>query len=264
MKKRWTLLAVAVAAALVALIARPKRHEDPAAALHARELHAQTARAQKVARVLNAARTLRLRHLPPVASPADDVARYRRLADNPLPAKQRLRDGAYEWSPTVLKLEDRAWNAEKRRECGRLIGYDIERVCNYTIDMVLERTGAGAGTVKFARARVRDEEPEPACQPFADCIADIRVNEQLPLPPGGEREIAISQNLQSTPPPAHMLDVAVQDQVIAELKLALEQFKQDMDPGSPKDRHHLAQETDFLNYHVARVEELRRSTATAR
>ncbi|HEY0709176.1 MAG TPA: hypothetical protein VGG33_20370 [Polyangia bacterium] len=128
-----------------------------------------------------------------------------------------------------------------RKLRGKKHGSKITYVCNYTVDMVIERASAHAGKIVYARPKVVEkspsEEPEPGCPEFAECIDQTRTGQEMPIPPGVEATVSIAQNLQATPMPDYMKDPKHLAMLISTFKKTNLESKRLVADGDPTASH---------------------------
>jgi hypothetical protein len=188
---------------------------------------------------------------------------YRAMAEQAKDVKAELARGQWRWSPTVLAIEDPGHAAKNRRECDATLGKEITNRCGYRLDLVLERTDHGMGRVVFARATLLDEKPEPACPLYSECIAQGRMNEQVPLPDGALDHEAISQKVTASPPNPAMLDPVALTRTIGLMQDNLEHMKAQLDLNDPGSVHEIRRHEAILRYAAKRNEERRAELAAA-
>ncbi|MCY1056342.1 hypothetical protein [Nannocystis sp. SCPEA4] len=138
-----------------------------------------------------------------------ELDRLRELATAGLSPLVEFRAGQRQWLRAAVKLEDLDWVAEKRIECGKRFGMEMENACSYRLEVVVEPTDVGEGTIVYSRAQVHEDEAEQAeraCVEFARCSAGARIGAKLPIPAGTSQPFGIRHNLQSRRPPAEWLD----------------------------------------------------------
>lgn len=138
-----------------------------------------------------------------------ELDRLRELATAGLSPLVKFRAGQRQWLAAAVKLEDLDWVAEKRIECGKRFGMEMESACSYRLEVVVEPTDVGEGTIVYSRAQVYEDEAEQAeraCVEFARCSAGARIGAKLPIPAGTSQPFGVRHNLQSRRPPAEWLD----------------------------------------------------------
>ena len=144
---------------------------------------------------------------PPLElSSSEDLPTMRALVDEHALTTADM-DGD-EWEATVIALADRAYVRDARVECGRTWGGQIERVCNYEIETVIDGSLDRAEVV-YARARASDAETadSPGCRAFIGCIASTRLGSHVPVAPTHRGEmVAVRESLQSAHLPDEMYD----------------------------------------------------------
>jgi hypothetical protein len=198
--------------------------------------------------LLQAKRASHVSSSPPRFIPPSTREVYEKVLESATDPRSQWNSGAVQWSPTVLTLYSDFFIAEKRIQCGRKHAGSIRGACNYNIDMVLKRKDTGNGQVVYARSTVRDAEPEPGCAEFALCLADARMDEMVPLPPGDDDLVALQQRLQSSPLPPYMKDRTHIQKLIAYMKQANESLRRSSEPGDAKSSHALAKQEDVVRY----------------
>lgn len=197
----------------------------------------------------------RSRPIPRLAGAAPNLsAEYRIALERAVDAKSAWSSGEVRWSPTVLQLEDPAFTAEKRLECGRKHGGGIKEACDYQIDLVVERLGPDKGRVVHAESRVTGDVPEEGCPDFAACVAQARSGESLPLPPGDEPLVGVSQKLQSTPLPDFMKDREHLKKLVAHFRGTNERMRAQVEQGDPRVAHEVASRENIARYIERKLE----------
>jgi hypothetical protein len=190
--------------------------------------------------------------------PAFDVEKerlYRSLIEQPLDVRAELgrTKESWRWSPTVLAIEDPAFLAKKRLACDATLGKELVERCSYRLDMVVERGEREQGRIVFSRAAVVDERPEPICPFYAECIAEARLGEVIPLPPDARPHEAILQRLSLAHPSPAMLDPARSTRTFERLKIALAQLRVQVDLDDPASVHALRRHEAIVGYGDARA-----------
>lgn len=247
-----TGLAIIGLAALLLLVRGGPPPSGPAEAdgLAARDVEKAKRLAQALTR-LKQSRAARLQAVESAAGqgdPEQEVALLRALRD-PVDIKRALLgDKDARWSATVLRLEDLTFAKEARRECGAVLGGEIQELCNYRIDMAVERRDARTGVIRRVKSAVTDSDAEPVCEAFADCIAFARLGLEIPLPEEDRHIYGIGQRLQSTPLKQEMRDPQFVDQQIAAVRVGVDAFASKVDPDDPIAMHQLRSIRGTLAY----------------
>lgn len=186
---------------------------------------------------------------PPVATPPD----LGKLADAATPIQERWQAGETKWSKSVLELHDPAFASEERRECDREFGEEIKQPCAYKLDLVIARSGPAEGEVVYSRpsllVEADSQDPPPqACQNYATCITKTRLGKKLPLPPGDESHVSVSQSLISDHLPERMKNPELIAKDIAFLKEATARDRQRLNREDPVAVHELEFHERELKY----------------
>jgi hypothetical protein len=125
-----------------------------------------------------------------------DQAELAKLADDAVNVHGALREGDTRWEATELRLVDLAYLREERLACAAQHATPITADCLGNIDMVLRRLpGESEAAVVFARGGGSTDAPqeEVACAAYVECLAASRVGSIIPVPPGEDEILAISQ-----------------------------------------------------------------------
>jgi hypothetical protein len=224
MKKKLSLAAVALLAILVAFsLTRRGDAKSPVAEVPAERVDA----ARELAKRFVAAHEARIR-LHAQAPPSQEE-RHRKIAENaPNVRHQLLAQGEGRWKETVLTLDDLSFEKDARRACASEYGKGIREACGFRIEMAIERTGASAGRVAFSQVEV-DQDGDPMCQPYAECIARGRLGRQVPLPSGEAQQVyGVAQKLFAAPLEKDSLDPVKVRQDLAEIRIVHEENRRQL------------------------------------
>jgi hypothetical protein len=160
----------------------------------------------------------------PVPASADVTQKLREALSNPLNVTDKLIAGDRAWMKTVVVLEDNFFARDERLACGRALGDLIKKGCFYDINMAVERTGTAMGKIRMAEGALRqtadDADAAPICEAYADCVAMGRVGKEIPLPPGVETIVGMTQKLESTALDPQMKDPVYVRKLVEDMRLS--------------------------------------------
>jgi len=104
--------------------------------------------------------------------------------------RKEFAEGEEAWTDMLLQFDDLFFVHEKRRRCGTEHGHTVVQrsgsdtpKCNMWMDMALAREGQAKCTIVETEVGPVDDAADDFCWPYAECLAEARVGEEVPCPP---------------------------------------------------------------------------------
>lgn len=115
--------------------------------------------------------------------------------------------GKAQWADTLLSVNSPNFQRLERKQCAADVGEVSIGQCALDIKMAVRRTGPKSGEIAFAQAEIEHSE-HPGCEQFSACLMEHRVGATIPLPPGDEDVLGMSQKLIMQRPNSNSKDPA--------------------------------------------------------
>jgi hypothetical protein len=174
-------------------------------------------------------------------------------------------DGHHEWLETLVLMDDYGFVAEARLGCAARHAREIDS-CTFRLVTVVQPLEGEVGRVLHARAELVDpaESPTPRarnhpdCKAYVDCLADIRVEETLPIPPDRPDVFAFEELYGSSQVGPELLRADKVREMLPMLEQEIALFEAKEDRTMPEE-HKLRKVRNMarhLRKHLHRLEEL--------
>lgn len=167
-------------------------------------------------------------------------------------------DGQEQWLELAARLQDPRFVAPQRRACARHVSL-TEAVCNLRLFTVIEPAGERSGRIVHARAELVDRPNESnaeGCDRYAECLATIRVSQDVPVPSDERDLFAVFQLIHAEPQRPEMLDANKVREVIEIFEAAAEELeKRPRSVDEELKLRSLAAQAEYLEGHARRLEQ---------